>query len=391
MNSILPKLSPSPVSYRIPFNRPAQIGREFEYIAQALANGQTSGDGAFTKRCQLLLQEQLGIERVLLTSSCTHALEMAAILLDLKPGDEVIVPSFTFVTTACAFALRGARIRFCDIRSDTLNLDERQLPQLITERTKAVIPVHYGGIGCEIESIQSTCAAHNITIIEDNAHGLFARRHGRYLGTIGQLGTVSFHETKNIQCGEGGALLINEAALEERAEIIREKGTNRNNCFRGLTDKYTWVDLGSSYLMSDLLAAFLLAQLEKREVVLATRAKIWHRYNQELAEWAKQNGVRTPHTPPDCEQPYHIYYLILPSLPARQALIEHLKVRNILAVFHYLPLNTSPMGRTFGANAGDCPVAEEISDKLLRLPLYFDMSDEEQSEVIRAVKEFRCG
>ena len=373
----------------IPFNRPSLMGNEIAYITQSVTAGHISGDGAFTKRCHALLEELLGA-RALLTTSCTHALEMAALLLDIGPGDEVIVPSFTFVSTVNAFVLRGARPVFCDIRPDTLNLDETLLPRLITERTRAIVPVHYAGVGCEMDEILRLANARGIAMVEDNAHGLFGKYRGKLLGTFGALATQSFHETKNVYCGEGGALLLNDPHFIERAEIIREKGTNRSRFFRGQVDKYTWVDIGSSYLPSDVLAAFLLAQLEVRELIQSRRRHIWERYHETLAPWAEENGVRQPIVPAHCEQAYHMYYLLLPSLAARSALIDHLKARQILSVFHYLPLHLSDMGRQFGGRAGDCPVTERVSDCLLRLPFYNTLSEEDQDRVIDAVTAFDC-
>jgi dTDP-4-amino-4,6-dideoxygalactose transaminase len=376
-------------TYKIPFNRPSFAGNEQTYMAQAIANGHISGDGSFTKQCHRLLEEALGVPKVLLTTSCTHALEMTALLLDIQPGDEVIVPAFTFVSTVNAFVLRGARPVFADIRPDTLNLDEQQIERLVTPRTKAVIPVHYAGIGCDMDVILQVAAQYHLTVIEDNAHGLFAKYRGKYLGTFGHLATQSFHETKNFQCGEGGALLINDPACIERAEIIREKGTNRNRFFRGQVDKYTWVDIGSSYLPSDLLAAFLYAQLEARDLIQAKRQQVWCRYAQELNHWAQRCDTRMPVVPDHCEQSYHMFYLLLPSLAIRQALIEHLKARGILAVFHYLPLHLSSMGQSFGGARGDCPVTEDVSDRLLRLPFYNSLTEDEQSTVIEAIEEFK--
>jgi dTDP-4-amino-4,6-dideoxygalactose transaminase len=373
----------------IPFNRSTLIGRELEYIFTAMSIGQISGDQAFTKRCHEFFETRLGVAKALITTSCTHALEMSGLLIDLQPGDEVLMPSFTFVSTANAFVLRGARPVFVDCRADTLNLDERLLEAKITPRTKAIVPVHYAGVGCEMDTILAVARRHGLAVIEDNAHGLFGKYKGRWLGTFGGLATQSFHETKNFTCGEGGALLINDPAFIERAEVIREKGTNRSRFFRGQVDKYSWVDVGSSYLMSDVLAAFLLAQLESWEWVQARRKVIWERYHAELADWGHSSRVSFPTVPPECEQAFHMYYLLMPSLQARQALIAHLKARNILAVFHYLPLNTSDMGRKLGGRPGDCPVAEDVSDRLLRLPFFNRMTDEEQGRVIEAIKSFR--
>ena len=373
---------------RIPFNRIGIVGTELHYIEEAFGRWHISGDGVFTNRCHQVLEKSLGVPKALLTTSCTHALEMTALLLNLQAGDEVIVPSFTFVSTVNAFVLRGARPVFADIRPDTLNLDERLLEALITPRTRAIVPVHYAGVGCEMDAILAIASRHGIPVVEDNAHGLFGKYRGRYLGTFGCLATQSFHETKNFTCGEGGALLINDPAYFDRAEILREKGTNRSRFFRGMVDKYTWVDVGSSYLPSDILAAFLYSQLEAREAIQGRRKRIWDRYREALGGWAVEHGVGLPMVPAHCEQPYHMFYLLLPSLELRQALIEHLKARGILAVFHYLPLHLSDMGLQFGGKQGDCPVTEQVSDQLLRLPLFSDLSEDDQEQVIEAVKAF---
>jgi len=374
---------------KISFNRPTIVGKELYYISQAIHNGYSAGDGAFTKKCHTLLEEALGVPKVLLTTSCTDALEMTALLLNIQPGDEVIVPSFTFSSTANAFALHGARPVFIDIRPDTLNLDERQLERLITPHTKAIVPVHYAGVGCEMDAIGEVAAQHNVAVVEDNAHGLFGKYRGRYLGTFGSFATQSFHETKNFICGEGGALLINDPQYVQRAEIIREKGTNRSRFYRGEVDKYTWVDIGSSHLPSDILAAFLYAQLEAREQIQTKRRQIWEYYYEHLQDWAEDNQVRLPIVPAHCEQSYHMFYLLLPSLEQRQALIDHLKARGILSVFHYLPLHLSDMGQRFGGKAGDCPVTEDVSDRLLRLPFYNDLTEADQVRVVTAIKEWQ--
>src|SRR5437870_4546852 len=355
----------------------------------AIAAPKFSGDGSFTAQCHLLLEQSLGIHKALLTTSCTHALEMAALLLDTGPEDEVIVPSFTFPSAANAFVLRGAKPVFVDIRADTLNIDETQIEQRITARTKAIFLVHYAGVGCEMDTIMAMARRHGIGIVEDNAHGLYGRYRGRYLGTLGQLATLSFHETKNFTCGEGGALLINDAEFNSRAEILREKGTDRSRFFRGEVDKYTWVDVGSSYLPSDLLAAFLRAQLEHRDQIQARRRQIWEAYSRELAPWAEANGVRLAIVPPECEQTYHMFYAIMPSLESRQALISHLAGLGILAVFHYLPLHLSPVGLRFGGRQGDCPITEDLADCLIRFPFFSGMSSSEQTQVIEAVRGFR--
>jgi len=376
------------MNYQIPFNKPSRAGNESRYLAEAIASGHISGDGEFTRKCTTLFEQELGVRKCLLTTSCTHALEMTAFLLNIQPGDEVILPSFTFVSTANAFVLRGARPVFIDIRSDTLNLDERQLERLTAPRTRAIVPVHYAGVGCEMDVILEIARRHGIAVVEDNAHGLFGKFRGKYLGTFGSLAAHSFHETKNFTCGEGGALFINDARYVERAEIIREKGTNRNQFFRGQVDKYTWVDVGSSYLPSDLLAAFLYAQLEAREEIQSKRRRIWEYYFQHLGEWAQQHGIRLPSVPETCEQPYHMFYLLAPSLEFRQALMAHLKAREILSVFHYLPLHLSAMGKRFGGKPGDCPVSEAVSDRLLRLPFYNDLTEADQACVVEAIKEF---
>lgn len=373
--------------HRIPFNRPALVGKEIQYIMEAVLGGHASGDGPFTKKCHHFLEETLGVPKVLLTTSCTHALEMAAFLLDIQSGDEVIVPSFTFVSTVNAFVIRGARPVFIDIRPDTLNMDEQLLEDLITPRTKAIVPVHYAGVGCEMDAICQIADRHGIAVVEDNAHGLFAKYKGRWLGTFGALATLSFHETKNFICGEGGALLINDERYIEQAEMVREKGTNRSRFFRGEVDKYTWVSLGSSYLPSDILAAYLFAQLEAREHVMAQRKRVFEYYADRLGDWAQANGVRLPVVPPYCEQSYHIFYLLLPSLEKRERFIAHLKSKGILSVFHYVPLHLSPMGRGWGYREGDCPVTEDISDRLVRLPFYNELTPEQQEEVCAAIFE----
>lgn len=373
---------------RIPFNRPGLTGNELAYIADAVASGHASGDGAYTRKCHALLEQALNVPKVLLTTSCTHALEMAAMLLNIQPDDEVIVPDFAFVTTVSAFVLRGARPVFADVRPDTLNLDETRLEQLVTSRTKAIVALHYGGVGCEMDAIMDIAARHNLAVVEDNAHGLFARYKGRFMGTFGVMATQSFHETKNFQCGEGGALLINDPQYIERAEIIREKGTNRSRFFRGQVDKYTWVDIGSSYLRSDMLAAFLLAQLENRDAIQIRRQQIWETYNIQLQDWARDHQVQLPCVPAYCEQAYHVFYMLLPSLKVRQALIAHLKAHDILSVFHYLPLHLSDMGQKFGGKPGDCPVTEDVSDRLLRLPFYNDLTEADQAAVVEALVSF---
>lgn len=377
------------MKYRIPFNRSSLVGREMEYISATVEAGQIAGDQSFSKKCHSLLEELLSVPKAFVTTSCTHALEMCALLLEVREGDEVIVPSFTFVSTINAFVLRGARPVFCDIRSDTLNLDEKKLKVLITARTKVIVVVHYAGVACEMEAIMQIANKHGVAVVEDNAHGLFGKYKGRWLGTFGTLATQSFHETKNITCGEGGALLINDAVYIDQAEIIREKGTNRTRFFRGEVDKYTWVGVGSSYVMSDVLAAFLYGQLEEWQKVQACRRRIWETYNRELQAWAKENEIQLPTVPGECEQAYHMFYMLLASLDSRQAFIEHLRKNGIYAVFHYLPLNRSVMGKRLAGNAGSCPVSENISDRLVRLPFYNTLDGRDQEHVISKIREFQ--
>lgn len=373
----------------IPFNRPILVGNEMEYMRQAVESGHISGDGAFTKKCHALLEKELGLAKALLTTSGTHALEMMAFLLDIGPGDEVIIPDFTFVSTVNAFVLRGAQPVFVDVRPDTLNLDESLLEAAVTPRTRAIVPVHYAGVGCEMDAILDIAKRHNIPVVEDNAHGLFGKYKGKYLGTFGKLAAQSFHETKNFTSGEGGALLINDPELAERAEILREKGTNRSRFFRGQVDKYTWVDLGSSYLPSDMLAAFLYAQFEQRERIQAHRRGIWEFYNQYLGEWAAQNSVQMPTIPAHTEQAYHMFHLLLPDLDTRQRFIMYLREQNVYSVFHYLPLHLSDMGRKFGGQPGDCPVTERISDQLVRLPFYNNLGGADLERIVDAILEFK--
>ena len=372
---------------KIPFNRPAAVGREAEYMREALARGHISGDGEFTRRCQELLERELPVGTALLTTSGTHALEMAALLLDIAPGDEVIVPDFTFVSTANAFVLRGAKPVFADVLPDTLNLDPSALGRLITPRTRAIVPVHYAGIGCDMDAIGRLAAKRGVAVVEDNAHGLFGRLGGKALGTFGRLAILSFHETKNFYCGEGGALLVNDASLRERAEIVREKGTNRKRFFRGEVDKYTWMEAGSSWVLSDLLAAFLLGQLEERDRVLALRRQVFERYAEGLAPWARATGAQLPRIPEGCTSSYHMFHLLLPEPAARDRLIAALRARDIQAVFHYVPLHRSEMGKRLAPPGAVFPVTDRASDCLVRLPFYNSLSEEEQNRVIDAVIE----
>ncbi len=371
----------------ISFSRPGLLDAGLVHIREALASRRLSGDGPFGRRVEALLEGTLEVPRALLTTSCTHALEMSALLLEVGPGDEVIVPAFTFVSTVNAFVLRGAKPIFADIRPDTLNLDETKLEALITPRTKAIVPVHYAGVACELDAIGAIAAAAGAVVIEDNAHGLFARYRGKQLGTFGALATQSFHDTKNFTCGEGGALLVNDAKFAERAEILREKGTNRSRFFRGQIDTSTWGDVGSSYVLSDILAALLLSQLEARGEIQERRARIWNRYDVELADWADSMGFRRPVIPAHCDQSFHMYYLLLPA-HRRGPFIDHLKANGIQAVFHYQSLHLSPMGLAHGGKPGMCPVTERVSDELVRLPLYNDLDDADQTTVIDAIRKF---
>jgi len=376
---------------KVTFNRSALIGRELEYIQNAVLSGQIAGDQTYSKKCEKLMEETIACSRALVTTSCTHALEMAALLLDIREGDEVIVPAFTFVSTPNAFVLRGAKPVFCDVRADTLNMNETKLEALITRRTKAIVPVHYAGVGCEMDTILEIANRHGIPVVEDNAHGLFGKYKGRWLGTIGALATQSFHETKNITCGEGGALIVNDWQYRQRAEILREKGTNRARFFRGEVDKYSWVDQGSSYVMSDVLAAFLFGQLEQWNLVQEKRRSVWQRYDSELQDWSRTRGINRPFVPEHCEQAWHMYYLILPTAADRDRFIAHLAGHGIKAVFHYLPLHLSEFAAQWGGGIGDCPVTESVSDRLVRLPFYTSLTEEDQDLVIRKVMEFELG
>lgn len=372
----------------IPFNRPDISADDRAFLADAIAGGHSAGNGAFTQRAETLLEAAVGVRRALLTTSCTHALEMSALLARLKPGDEVIVPAFTFVSTASAFAMFGAVPVFVDSRPDTLNVDAQLVERAITPKTRALCVVHYGGIACEMEELLAIAAKHDLTLIEDNAHGLFAKYKGKHLGSFGSMATQSFHETKNLTCGEGGALLINDHSLIERAETLREKGTNRSRFLRGQVDKYTWVDIGSSWVLSDLLAAILWGQLQRAEEVNSRRTEIWSRYHTRLSDWAGRNGVRLPATPDGCEHVGHVYHLRFARGEQRTRFINHMKNQQISCVFHYQPLHTSPVGQHFGGRVGQCPVAEHAGDCLVRLPLYNTLSSHDQERVIEAVCQF---
>lgn len=373
---------------KIPFNKPFIAGKELYYIAEAVTRGNIAGDGYFTCRCSQLLEERFGICKVLMTPSCTAALEMAAVLCDLGPDDEVIVPSFTFVSSANAFVRLGAKPVFVDIRPDTLNIDVDRIEQAITPRTKAILPVHYAGVGCEMDRIMSIARKYDLKVIEDAAQGVYAYFGDRALGSIGHLGAYSFHETKNYICGEGGALCINDPELIERAEIIRDKGTNRQQFFRGEVDKYTWVDVGSSYVPSEISCAFLYAQLEMFEEIAARRRVIYEVYRSRLEPLESEGLLRIPHIPNDRKSNYHMFYVLLRDRQTRDALMDYLKDRGIHAVFHYVPLHNSPMGLKFGYRDGDLPVTERLSGRLLRLPFYYEITEEEQSRVIGGVASF---
>jgi len=374
---------------RIPFSKASTVGAELENIASALRSGHLSGDGPFSEKCRQWLEEHLGCKRALLTHSCTAALEMAAILCDLAPGDEVIMPSFTFVSTANAFVLRGAVPVFVDIRRDTLNLDERMAAEAVTPRTRAIVPVHYAGVGCEMDALMKLAERHGLAVVEDAAQGMLAEYRGRKLGAIGHLGCLSFHETKNVISGEGGALLVNHERYLARAEIIREKGTNRAQFFRGEVDKYTWVDIGSSYLPSELIGAFLYAQLGQAEAINAMRAKLCAAYAELLEPLARRGLVTLPQpTPEGVTGNGHMYYVLLEDIERRTALIAHLRARGVFAVFHYVPLHSAPAGRRYGRTAGRLPVTDDVAYRLLRLPLYYGLTAEGVAEVVAAINEF---
>jgi len=379
------------MSIKIPFNKPFIAGKELFYVAQAVTFGNLGGDGRFTQQCCRLLEERFGINKVLLVPSCTAALEMAAMLLDLKPGDEVILPSFTFVSTVNCFVRLGAKPVFVDIRPDTLNIDDALMEEAITERTRAIFPVHYAGVGCEMDRIMTIADKYGLRVVEDAAQGVNSFYDGRALGSIGQLGCYSFHETKNYICGEGGALCINDPTLLERAEIIRDKGTNRKQFFRGQVDKYTWVDVGSSYVPSELCSAFLYAQLEMLDAISARRRAIYKFYLEHFLSLATEALLQLPQIPEECRSNYHMFYILLPDRASRDGLMKRLKENGILAVFHYVPLHSSPMGQTFGYHEGDFPVTEDVSGRLLRLPLYYDITEEEQSRVVEQVRAFLEG
>ncbi len=370
------------------FNNPPFVGTELEYIRQAVENQKICGDGPFTKKCSQWLEETAGTAKALLTTSCTHATEMAALLLNIQPGDEVIMPAYTFVSTADAFVLRGAKVIFVDIRPDTMNIDETQIEDAVTERTKAVVPVHYAGVSCEMDKIMEIAEKHHLKVVEDAAQGILSTYKGKMLGTIGDFGCYSFHETKNFSMGEGGALLIKDGRYIEQAEIIREKGTNRSKFFRGQIDKYTWVDAGSSYLPSDLNAAYLWAQLEQADRIFKDRMKSWGLYYELLSELEKEGILSLPVVPEHCTHNAHMFYVKAKSLEERTRLIEYLKQKGILAVFHYIPLHTAPAGRKFGAFHGEDIYTTRESERLLRLPMYYGLEEEKIVYITEKIKEF---
>lgn len=373
---------------RIPFNKPYISGNELHYVTQAIAGDKIASDGHFTRLCAQLLETEFKVPRALLTPSCTAALEMAAMLCELRPGDEVILPSYTFVSTANAVVRLGARPVFVDVRRDTLNINEELIEAAISPRTKAIFPVHYAGVGCEMDRIMEIAARHHLLVVEDAAQGVHAKYHGRALGSIGHLGAYSFHETKNYVCGEGGALCVNDAEYIERAEIIREKGTNRSRFLRGMVDKYTWVDVGSSYVPSEINCAFLYAQLELLEPIAQRRRAIYECYEEQLSPLEQSGFLQLPNIPSGCQSNYHMFFVILPDNQTRDALITHLRESGIAAVFHYVPLHTAPVGMTFGYRPGDLPVTEDLSSRLVRLPFYHAISEFEQAEVVSRIRDF---
>ena len=375
-------------SILIPFNKPFIIGNEIAYIRQAVAGGKISGDGDFTLKCHNFMQERYRIKKVLLTTSCSTALDMAAILTDIRPGEEVIMPSFNFTSAANSFFMRNSRLKFIDIRKDTLNIDENKIEEAITTKTRAIIVVHYAGVSCEMDKIMQIAKKYKILVIEDAAHAIESKYGESYLGSIGDIGSYSFHETKNVVCGEGGAILINDERFVEKAEIIREKGTDRSKFFRGETDKYSWVDIGSSFLPSEILSAFLYAQFEKIDNINEKRSRIWNYYYKKLAGFEKKGLIRMPIIPDNCTHNSHIFYILLNNLKTRNSLMHHLKKSGILAVFHFLPLHLSPMGLKMGYKPGDFPVTENVSDCILRLPLYYDLRKKDLDRIIKEIEDF---
>ena len=373
---------------KLDFNRVAFNGRELDYIAESVQSGHIAGNGPFTKRAEALLADIHGGSRSLLTTSCTHSLEMSAMLLDLQPGDEVIVPAFAFVSTANAFVVHGATPVFVDVRGDTMNLDVEAVEAALGPKTRAICAIHYGGVAAEPDRLANLASSHDVMLIEDNADGLGGQFNGQALGTFGALSAASFHETKNVTCGEGGALIVNDARLSDRAEVLREKGTNRSRFFRGEVDKYTWTDIGSSYVMSDLLAAVLTAQLERIGPIQSHRLDLWQRYESELADWAAAAEIDTPAVPEGCEHTGHVYFLQMHSSEQRDQFIAHMRGHGVQAVFHYQPLHSSTVGRRFGGQVGQFPVAERAADTLVRLPIHAALTPAQQGRVIAAVQSF---
>ena len=373
---------------RVPFNKPYIIGNEINYIRQAVLSGKISGDGEFTKKCSALIEKRYDVNKVLLTTSCSSALDMSALLCKIKSGDEVILPSYTFPSTANSFLIRGAKLKFIDIREDTLNIDETKIEDSITLKTKVIVIVHYGGISCEMDVIMNIAKKYNLTVIEDAAQGMESKYGNKYLGTIGDIGCYSFHETKNFICGEGGAIVINNQKFLERAEIIREKGTNRSKFYRGEVDKYTWVDIGSSYLPSEILSAFLYAQLENIKTIIKNRLNSWNYYYNSFKNLENKGFLRRPVVPADCTHNGHMFYLLLENNKTRDSLMNFLKEKGISAVFHYIPLHQSPMGSDMGYSKGSFPVTEKISDCVLRLPLFYNISRDNQDNVTKEVFNF---
>ena len=372
----------------ISFNVPPVVGNELKYIEQAIGNHKICGDGEFTKKCSAWMEEKTGTAKALLTTSCTHATEMAALLADIQPGDEVVMPSFTFVSTADAFVLRGAKVKFVDIRPDTINIDETLIEDAITDKTKAIVPVHYAGVGCEMDTIMDIARKHHLLVIEDAAQGVMSSYKGKALGTIGDYGCYSFHETKNYSMGEGGALLIKDPDMIERAEIVREKGTNRSKFFRGQIDKYTWVDAGSSYLPSELNAAYLWAQLEQADMVNDNRLKSWNLYKELLTPIAEKEYITLPYIPEECTHNAHMFYIKTKNLEERSALISYLKENGVLAVFHYIPLHGAPAGQKYGEFIGEDKYTTRESERLVRLPMYYNLSEEDITYVAELISRF---
>lgn len=372
----------------ISFNVPPVVGNELKYIEQAIGNHKICGDGEFTKKCSAWMEEKTGTAKALLTTSCTHATEMAALLADIQPGDEVVMPSFTFVSTADAFVLRGAKVKFVDIRPDTMNIDETLIEDAITDKTKAIVPVHYAGVGCEMDTIMDIARKHHLLVIEDAAQGVMSSYKGKALGTIGDYGCYSFHETKNYSMGEGGALLIKDPDMIERAEIVREKGTNRSKFFRGQIDKYTWVDAGSSYLPSELNAAYLWAQLEQADMVNENRLKSWNLYKELLTPIAEKEYITLPYIPEECTHNAHMFYIKTKNLEERSALISYLKENGVLAVFHYIPLHGAPAGQKYGEFIGEDKYTTRESERLVRLPMYYNLSEEDITYVAELISRF---